>query len=113
MPRKVRDASLETRTARSRLRVRHKPYARLIEPGLPLLYRKLTSGPGTWIARRYAGDGRYLTENLRTPQGDLIIADDYSDADGVRVLSFAQAQELAKAERPKSGKPAGPYRVND
>ena len=32
MPRKVRDANLETRTARSRLPVRHKPFFRLIEP---------------------------------------------------------------------------------
>ena len=32
MPRKVRDSALETRTARSRLAVRHKPYFRLIEP---------------------------------------------------------------------------------
>jgi short chain dehydrogenase len=30
MPRKVRDASLETRTARSRLPLRHKPFFRLI-----------------------------------------------------------------------------------
>ena len=45
MPRKVRDANLETRTARSRLKTRHKPYFRLIEPGVHLGYRKLPSGP--------------------------------------------------------------------
>ena len=67
MPRKVRDATLETRTARSRLKVAHKPYFRLIEPGLHLGYRKLASGPGTWVARRYIGDGTYAVENLRTP----------------------------------------------
>src|SRR5262245_12184949 len=42
------------------LRARHKPYFRLIEPGLHLGYRKLTSGPGTWLARRYSGEGRYV-----------------------------------------------------
>jgi hypothetical protein len=51
LPRQVRDSNLETRTARSRLKTRHKPYFRLIEPGLHLGYRKLTSGPGTWIVR--------------------------------------------------------------
>jgi hypothetical protein len=69
MPRKVRDSNLETRTARSRLPVRHKPYFRLIEPGLHVGYRKLPSGPGTWVTRRYAGEGRYTVENLRTADG--------------------------------------------
>src|SRR5215813_8714975 len=99
MPRKVRDASLETRTARSRLKARHKPYFRLIEPGLHLGYRKLTSRPGTWIARRYNGEGGYAVENLRTPDGALVLADDYQDADGERVFSFAQAQRAARGPR--------------
>ena len=92
MPRKVRDANLETRTARTRLKVAHKPYFRLIEPGLHLGYRKLANGPGTWIARRYSGEGDYSTENLRTPDGAIVLADDFADADGERVLSFTQAQ---------------------
>ena len=45
MPRQVRDANLESRSARARLKVAHKPYFRLIEPGLHLGYRKLASGP--------------------------------------------------------------------
>jgi integrase len=99
MPRKVRDASLETRTARTRLKIRHKPYFRLIEPGLHLGYRKLSSGPGTWIARRYDGDGGYKMENLRTIDDALVLADDYEDADGKRILSFAQAQQKARGAR--------------
>jgi integrase len=99
MPRKVRDSSLEARAARHRLRTRHKPYFRLIEPGLHLGYRKLTSGPGTWIVRRYVGAGRYTVENLRTANGELVLADDYADADGERVLSFAQAQWKARPQR--------------
>jgi integrase len=96
MPRKVRDSTLETRSARSRLKVRGKPYFRLIEPGLHLGYRKLASGPGTWIARRYNGEGAYTVANLRTPDGELVLADDFVDADGERVLDFAQAQNAAR-----------------
>jgi integrase len=99
MPRKVRDSSLENRTARSRLKVAHKPYFRLIKPGLHLGYRKLASGPGTWIVRRYAGEGRYVVENLRTADGRLIVADDYSDTDGEGVLDFGEAQEKAQERR--------------
>jgi hypothetical protein len=111
MPRKVRDSNLETRTARSRLQARHKPYFRLIEPGLHLGYRKLASGPGTWIARRYSGKGSYSAENLRTADDALVLADDYSDADGERVLTFAQAQQKAKGFRVTRS--AGSYTVDD
>jgi len=103
MPRKVRDANLETRTARSRLPVRHKPFFRLIEPGLHLGYRKLTSGPGTWLKRCYVGKGKYVTENLRTPDGAVVLADDYEDSDGERILSFAQAQRAARGPRAVRG----------
>jgi integrase len=113
MPRKVRDSNLETRTARARLKAAHKPYFRLIEPGLHVGYRKLASGPGTWLARRYNGDGKYTAENLRTPDGALIIADDYSEADGHTVLSFGQAQERAKRQQRAAGKPAESYTVAD
>jgi integrase len=99
MPRTVRDSNLETRAARGRLRVRHKPYFRLIEQGLHLGYRKLASGPGTWLARRYVGEGRYSVENLRTPDGGLVLADDFADADGVRILTFKQAQNQARGPR--------------
>jgi len=107
MPRKVRDANLETRTARGRLKAQHKPYFRLIEPGLHLGYRKLPSGPGTWLVRRYVGEGRYTVENLRTADGTFVLADDYEDADGERTLSFTQAQRTARGPR----HPTGAYTV--
>jgi integrase len=110
LPRQVRDSNLETRTARSRLKTRHKPYFRLIEPGLHLGYRKLTSGPGTWIVRRYTGDGAYVVSNLRSADGELVIADDYAEQDGERVLSFAQAQQRARSGRHAR---AGAYTVAD
>src|SRR6516225_1890445 len=111
MPRQVRDSNLESRTARSRLKVRHKPYFRLIEPGLHLGYRKLASGPGTWIKRRYNGEGGYATENLRTPAGVLILADDHDDADGERILTFAQAQRTARG--PHKARGVGGYTVGE
>ena len=80
--------------------MRHKPYFRLIEPGLHLGYRKLVSGPGTWIVRRYLGGGNYTVKNLTTADGILVIADDFSEPDDHGVLSFAQAQERARAQRP-------------
>jgi len=60
-----------------------------MEPGLHLGYRKPLSGPGKWVARHYVGDQRYELEVIGT-------ADDYSDADGVRILSYRQAQALAR-----------------
>src|SRR5258708_36700486 len=89
MARTVRDALLDTRTARGRLKARGKPYFRTMEPGLHLGYRKPLSGPGKWVARHYIGEQSYEVETLA-------IADDYSDADGVAVLSFHQAQKLAR-----------------
>ncbi len=95
MARTVRDAKLETRAARSRLTVQAKPHWRCLVPSqLHLGYRRRRrDAPGTWIARRYlgldqSGVGRYASETLG-------IADDYNDADGRNVLSFADAQQAA------------------
>lgn len=90
MARTVRDALLDTRTARGRLKARGKPYWRGIEPGLHLGYRKPVSGAGKWVARYYAGDQTYQSETLAT-------ADDFSDADGVAVLDWKQAIVLARS----------------
>jgi integrase len=90
MARTVRDANLETRTARSRLPTRGKPHYRILEPGLHLGYRKLKTGPGKWIARHYEGNETYKVKTIG-------IADDFSDADGVAIISFHQAQNLARA----------------
>jgi hypothetical protein len=86
MARLVRDAKLETRTARTRLPIASKPYFRRLEIGFHLGYRRLSNG-GTWIARRFAEDGRYREFRLR-------VADD--DADGVSVFDYGQAQKAAR-----------------
>lgn len=90
MARTVRDTNLETRTARLRLSPRRKPYWRILETGLHLGYRRTKDGGGSWIARRFVGDGRYNETKVGT-------ADDLQDADGVVLRSFAQAQEAARA----------------
>jgi integrase len=89
MPRTLRDAALETRAARSRLKARGKPYYRALETGLHLGYRRPQTGSGKWLARHYIGDQAYELETLA-------IADDFSDADGVAVLSYRQAQAKAR-----------------
>src|ERR1700722_6084431 len=93
MPAKVREVSLNTRTARVKLSARVKPYYRRLNAGLHLgYYRPSTKGtPGSWIGRRYLGGQRYRTF-------DLGVADDHSDrpADGKAVLTFDQAQGAAE-----------------
>jgi integrase len=78
---------------------------------LHLGYRKLSSGPGTWIARRYNGEGGYRVDNLRTADGALVLADDYEEADGERILNFSQAQGAVRGPREVRG--AGGYAIAD
>ncbi|MGQ0428431.1 MAG: tyrosine-type recombinase/integrase [Gammaproteobacteria bacterium] len=89
MARLTRDAKLETREARSRLRQRIDPYWRSIHPGLAVGYYKGKFG-GTWYVRRLVA-GAYVKQRL----GD---ADDYGDADGREILTFADAQRRALRE---------------
>src|ERR1700738_1326932 len=87
MARAARNSSLESRTARSRLRIRRTPYFAKIAKGLRLGYYR-GSVAGSWIARYYRGAGVYATEALG-------IADDTLEADGVKVFNYWQAQEHA------------------
>lgn len=110
MARTVRDANLDTRTARSRLKAAGKPYYRAIDPELHLGYRKGVAG-GKWVMRWYVGDGAYKVETIAT-------ADDSADADGEAVLDYRQAQALIRQRfvehtRVARGLPAkdGPYTV--
>ncbi len=83
----VRDARLETRSARKKLPARPEPYWRSINRGAHLGYYKGKNG-GSWIAR-YRTESRYVKNSLG-------IADDVQDADGISVLSYKQAQERAR-----------------
>src|SRR5690242_13124803 len=88
LARTVRDAALESRTARARLKPSGKPYYRSIDPGLHLGYRKGIAG-GKWVMRWYIGEGDYRLETIG-------VVDDTADADGVAVFDFKQAQALIR-----------------
>ena len=88
MARTVRDANLETRTARLRLPIRSEPHWRGLEKGFALGYRRRGRG-GTWLARRRQDNGRYAEHRIGT-------TDDLQDADGVAVLDYGQAQRAAR-----------------
>lgn len=107
MAKRVRDPRLETPTARDKLPQSGKPYyGRPLAEGLHLGYRKNRSG-GKWVLRRYLGDERYTVETIAS-------ADDRQDANGSTILTFFQAQEVARAAAAKAQAPVGiaePYSV--
>jgi integrase len=112
MARTVRDANLETRTARLRLPIRSEPYWRGLEKGFALGYRRRGKG-GTWLARRRPDGGGYTEHKIGT-------SDDLQDADGVAVLDYGHAQKAARAWwrtelRREEGHDtrSGPYTVAD
>jgi len=88
MARTIKDTALSSREARQRLKPRKKPYWRQIELGRHIGYYR-GSRAGSWTARLYS-EGRYHEFKLGA-------ADDTLDPDGLSVLSFGQAQELARA----------------
>src|SRR5215472_8719447 len=103
MSRRVRNASLETRTARLKLAPRGLPYWVSLETGLHLGYRRL-KGTGKWVVRFrlgkdvhwfYRGKPSHKVYEKRV----IAQADDYSDADGIKVLTYDQAQEKARLLR--------------
>jgi integrase len=111
MARRVRDTNLESKEGRYRLKARGKPYYRQIEAGLHVGYRKLRGRAGTWTARHYQGEGQYKLEVIG-------VADDSSDADGLAILDFWQAQAKARQQmvvraHAAAGKHLGPYTVGD
>ena len=111
MARTLRDAKLDTRAARLRLKVRREPYWRTISQGLAIGYRKGIKG-GTWIARHYSPEHGRQYHAIAT-------ADDVTHADGAHVLAFAAAQEEARrwfgdlARQHRGELRAGPYAVRD
>lgn len=88
MPRTVSEARLQERSARARLQPRHHPYWRAISEGRHIGYYSGKRG-GSWVARCRLPDGKeYLTKAL----GE---ADDNFPADGVAILNWTQALEVA------------------
>jgi integrase len=95
MPRKIR-SSFETATARLRLPFKEskKPHWERLGPGLSLGYRR-NDHAGSWSIRAADGAGGEWLKRIGT-------ADDYEAANGVDVLSYAQA--VAEARRLYRGK---------
>jgi integrase len=89
MARTVRNAKIDTRSARVKLSERREPYWTAISAGCALGYRRGANG-GTWIARFRADDGKQYYEALGA-------ADDARDADELTVFSFTKAQARARA----------------
>jgi integrase len=110
MARTLRDSKLETRAARERLTPRGRPYWKSLEEGLHVGYRRLRGKPGRWVLRHYVGSQTYQVETIAT-------ADDFSDADGIAVLSYKQAQAKARermvARAHRAAGKHGPLTVRD
>jgi integrase len=87
--RTIRNSKIDTRSSRSKLAARREPYWTLVSRGCAIGYRRGSKG-GSWIGRFRAEDGRQHYEALGA-------ADDARDPDNLTVLSFAQAQERARA----------------
>jgi integrase len=105
MARRIKDATLDSREARRRLKIRGKPYYRALDRSIHLGYRRLAGGvAGTWCVRLYAGKQTYRVEKIG-------MADDVSDADGTVVLDFYQAQAKAREHVMAGRTDGGPLTV--
>lgn len=87
MARTVRNAKLDTRSARSKLGISKTPHWVAIDRGRAIGYRKGAKG-GVWLAKCVRPDFR--------KEVTLGSADDVLDADGNTILSYSQAQEKAR-----------------
>jgi len=114
---RTKEAPIRTRNARliRTLKPRPEAYWRDIAPGRHLGYRKLAGNrDGSWIARDYRGGKQYRFKRLGC-------ADDSRPADGTSILSYQQAEALARqwfaandsAALNDEGLHAGPYTVAD
>jgi integrase len=87
MARTIRNAKIDSKSARLKLIRRREPHWTLLKKGHALGYRKGASG-GTWIARVRDDSGR-------SHYGALGQSDDLAEANDQDIFSFGQAQEKA------------------
>jgi integrase len=87
MARSVRNAKLDTRSARTKLAAKREPYWTVITKGCALGYRKGAKA-GTWISRFRDDAGKQHYQSIGA-------ADDAMDPDGVVCLSYSDAQREA------------------
>lgn len=120
MARRTQGTGFESATSRKAFRPQRNPHRHRLLPGLGLGYYKPEGEgvAGSWVALSY--DAKSIPKECRKTLG---VADDFSPADGVTVLSWEQAQEMArdwrKSLRAESAKRAmgevvhaGPFTVN-
>ena len=89
MARKVSFSSLESRSARLRLKIRRRPYSGpSLARGISLMYRRNKTN-GTWVLKASDGHGAYWTKGFA-------LADDFENSDAKNVLTFHEAQDAAK-----------------
>jgi len=88
MARRIRNSALENRTGRLKLPVAKKPVFVRIGAGISLGYRRNQTA-GTWVLKVSDGRGGAKTSAVGT-------ADDFTDSDGITVLTYWQALDLAK-----------------
>lgn len=106
MARRPRASQLETRSARLRLPIRHKPHAFMpVSPGISVGYRRM-KGAGSWIARYADGQGGNRVKRIGT-------ADDFEDANGTDILNWFEAIEAARKLAHGSTDAGKPATVND
>jgi integrase len=113
MAKAVKDTALGKRSERSRLPNDSKPRWRSIHEGLHVGYRKSKRG-GRWLARVYVPSKSGSPYVIRA----IGAADDATDADGVQVYSWEQAQDRAReiattVAAEATGQHVGPYTVAD
>lgn len=83
---------MDTREARRKMEAQAEPHWLRLAPAEALGYHKPKDGAaGTWRARLYLADTRTFRKKA------LGTADDFTDADGELVLTYAQAQRKARA----------------
>src|ERR1700739_1067704 len=106
-------AKLETSFRREKLTLRKEPYWVSLSEGCSFGYRK-RSRNGIWVVRRHHRNAHPPFRQIR-----LGLADDSADADGVRVLNYRHALNMAKRwgedemARIRVGLPRSTYRVSD
>ena len=88
----VKHARLESQSARARLKRGRQPHWQALVEGKVHLGWQCWKGDaaGRWLLRRYIGNNKYRVQALGR-------ADDASRADGITVLSHAQAEAKARA----------------
>lgn len=104
MARASRNSKLETRTSRNKLELA-KRYWQPVGKGLAIGYRKGNDG-GTWYKRTALPGNKYSIESIA-------VADDTRDADGIVVLDYFQAQELARLIAHQQVTVKSRYKVRD